>query len=146
MIQPLTTSLAELQKIAFNNRPDYLKALNGMNLSKIRLGVAKNRRLWELNFESGIGESNQDKNFGEASKGLADLGESEWNAGLKLTIPFGDWFRHEPYVGALIDLKNQRISLKEIKQKYRNRYTKPIAQCKNSLSASIDSQTIQSIG
>ena len=115
-VKPLTTSLAELQKIAFNNRPDYLKALNGMNLSKIRLGVAKNRRLWELNFESGIGESNQDKNFGEASKGLADLGESEWNAGLKLTIPFGDWFRHEPYVGALIDLKNQRISLKEVKQ------------------------------
>tara|TARA_B100000686_G_scaffold335520_1_gene404208 strand:+ start:910 stop:2421 length:1512 start_codon:yes stop_codon:yes gene_type:complete len=115
-VSPLNKNYDSLIRVALNNRPDYLQALNNLNVRKIGLGLAKNRRLWELNFEGGIGESRQENSFENAIEGLNDLGKTDWNIGLKLTIPFGDRFRHAPFVNALTTLKNQRIQLKEIKQ------------------------------
>jgi outer membrane protein TolC len=115
-VKPMHPNLEECIQISLNNRPDYLQTLLSLKTSEISLEVAKNSRLWNLDLNAGIGQSGSNPKFGPAEKPLGDIGRSDWNAGLNLTIPFGDVERHKAYVSSEIGLRNQKIALQELKE------------------------------
>ncbi len=115
-VKPVHPSLKDCTKIALKNRPDYLQALISLKIAKINLEVAKNNRLWDLNFDAGVTQSGDHYKLNRAEKRLGDIGRPDWNVGLNLSIPFGDVARHQSYVSSEIGLRNQRIALHELKE------------------------------
>ena len=113
---PLHPNLEECIAIALNNRPDYLQNLMSLRIAEINREVTKNNRLWDLSLNAGASQAGSDPKLGPAEKPLGDIGRSDWNAGLQLTIPFGDVERHSSYVSSEIGLRNQKISLQESKE------------------------------
>jgi len=99
-------TLEQAQKLAFENRPDYLSALLSYENQKIQLAVAWNSTLWDLSLTGGYGE-----NYTRGGDSGGDFSGNNWNAGLKLTIPIGDLTIRQGYIAADIALKKQENTL-----------------------------------
>jgi outer membrane protein TolC len=105
-------------RAAFENRPDYLQALLGLERSRINLVLAENNRLWDLSLNAAYGES--DSRTDQTVDGLDDprLNNegSEWRVGLNLQIPlWGDLTREQAILSAEASLRKTKIGLKELK-------------------------------
>ena len=101
--------------LAFENQPNYLRALLNIKNLEINLVVAQNNRLWDLslqgNYSSTERGSNQDSSSGFKR---TDLDSGQWNVGLSLSIPFyGDLSREQQIIIAKTTLRKAEISLQE---------------------------------
>lgn len=105
-IPPVPYSHEQAKKLAFENRPDYLRSLIGYETAKIQQATARNSALWDLSLTGGYGENyTRDNTQGPvASSGV-------WNAGLKLTIPIGDLSIRQGVIAADIALKKYENDL-----------------------------------
>ena len=104
-------------RTAFENRPDYLQALLGLESSRINLVLAENNRLWDLSFNAAYGES--DSRTDQTIDGLDDprlkSEGNEWRVGLDLQVPlWGDLTRKQAVLSAEASLRKTKIGLKEL--------------------------------
>jgi len=99
-------SLEEARKIAFENRPDYLRSLLSYESAKISLMTAKNSTLWDLSLTGGYSE-NYYRNNGQGS----DSSSGNWQAGLRLNIPIGDLSIRQGYISADINIQKMENDL-----------------------------------
>ena len=104
-LEPAVLDFEQCKALAFNNRPDYLIALLGLETSKINLMLAKNNKLWDLSLFGGYG-------------GIDPQGHgnnvSNWNAGIALTIPFRDLTLEQGYISAKINLDKTELNLAKL--------------------------------
>lgn len=109
-IEPIPFTLEEAQRLALANRPDYLSALLGLELSKLNLMLAKNSTLWDMSLTAGYGQS-------YARDGLPGTTSNAdyWNTGIVLTIPFWDLSIRQGLLNAQISL--EKIEMNLVKQR-----------------------------
>lgn len=100
-IPPVPYNLEQGKKLAFENRPDYLRSLLGYESSKLQLVISKNSTLWDVSLTGGYGENY----IRDGAAGSSDSSTGSWNAGLKLTVPIGDLTTRQGYIAADIALK-----------------------------------------
>lgn len=103
---PAVPDYEQCRTLALNNRPDYLSALLGLEVSKINLMLAKNNKLWDLSISGGYGGSD-----------LPGTGNnsSNWNAGLRLTIPLRDLTLEQGYLNAKINVEKNELGLAKLR-------------------------------
>jgi outer membrane protein len=99
-ISDVPYSFAQASKLAFENRPDYQRALLGYEAAKIQLVTAKNSTLWDLSLTGSYAE-----NYTRNNALGSDSSIGNWTAGLKLTVPIGDLSIQQAYIAADIGLK-----------------------------------------
>jgi outer membrane protein TolC len=110
-VEPIPYDLTQAKKIAFENRPDYLSALLARESAQISLMLAKNNRLWDLSLSAGYGQD-----FTRNGDGVNESRTDSWNAGLKLSIPFGDLTIYQGYLNAKIALDKLDLNLSKLKE------------------------------
>ena len=101
--------------LAFENQPNYLRALLNIKNLEINLVVAQNNRLWDLSMQGNYSSTGRGSNQ-NSSSGFkrTDLDSDQWNVGLSLSIPFyGDLSREQQIVSAKTNLKKAEVSLQE---------------------------------
>ena len=104
-------------QLALKNRRDSQQALLTLEISELNLILAKNNRLWDLSLEGAYGITGADtERYVDAFKKSQSSDRSQWNVGLKLTIPIGDLTRKQRILSAEIALKKEHIRLKELKE------------------------------
>ena len=105
---------ARSQKLALQNRPDYLIALLVTATLKDSFLVAEDDRRWELDFESSATYRGQGKSISDTYDNLDD---DEYHAGLVLKIPLGqtDLDLRRLHERAGIALRRNRLSLAELR-------------------------------
>lgn len=106
-LEPAVLDFEQCKALAFNNRPDYLSALLGLETSKIDLMLAKNNKLWDLSLTGGYGGS-------DLSGSGSDSNTTNWSAGITLTIPFRDLTLEQGYISAKIHLEKTELNLKKL--------------------------------
>lgn len=102
--------------VALDNQPAYLQSLLDLELSEIGVHVAKNNRLWDLDatFSASLA-GNEDGGLGAAFDGLR-RNQVDLQAGLTLTIPFGDRSRRQSVLSARLNRQQQALAIAEIKE------------------------------
>ncbi|MGC2854653.1 TolC family protein [Novispirillum sp. DQ9] len=83
--EPLTVNLEQARTLAFENNPDYLRQLIGLEQSKIDMMLSENARLWDLDLTVGHTESRDGATTLGRYGGQADAAGT--SVGLNLTIP-----------------------------------------------------------
>jgi outer membrane protein TolC len=104
-LEPAVLDYEQCKTLAFNNRPDYLSALLGLETSKIDLMLAKNNKLWDLSVSGGYGGSDMQGSGNNTSN---------WNAGIMLTIPLRDLTLEQGYISAKVNLDKTELSLAKL--------------------------------
>lgn len=105
-LEPAVLDYEQCRMLAFNNRPDYLSALWGLEVSKIDLMLAKNNKLWDLSLSGGYGGSDMQGSGNNTSN---------WNAGIMLTIPLRDLTLEQGYISAKVNLDKTELSLAKLR-------------------------------
>ncbi|MDX2226208.1 MAG: TolC family protein [Verrucomicrobiae bacterium] len=80
----------DLLSQAFQNRPEYLQALEEAQREKIRLHFAENQTWPKLDLKSTIGYSGMADNYGGTLDDAFDSQAPQWSVGLAVTIPLGN--------------------------------------------------------
>ncbi len=114
-IYPAPPTLEEALSIALQNRPDYLSAVRNVETARLNWVVARNNRLWDLSFSTGVGNGATNTTFWSATSSAWSAGKSDWNAGLSLTIPFRDLTIEQNYLQNKIAYDQSRLSLNKTK-------------------------------
>ncbi|HEY3760691.1 MAG TPA: TolC family protein [Verrucomicrobiae bacterium] len=130
---------AETYEEGFTQNPDYLIQQEKMNQERLRLGVAKNQVLPELDAKADYGYNGLGLTPGQSWDQLGSEEYPSWDAGIQLTIPLGG------NIKGRADLKGARLHLQEAYINLKGVET----EMANSLSASIQKarawqQSIQS--
>lgn len=112
-------NLNELLDLAFEHRPDYLSNLLQIENARSRLLVARNNRLWSLDFTSAYSSSGSDEFFGEATEDLTQYREGNVNAGIAVNIPIGDLTLRQGVVNAQVGLEQTRLAHDELTDEIR---------------------------
>ncbi|MBF0458239.1 MAG: TolC family protein [Nitrospirae bacterium] len=101
---------------AFENRTDYLQALESLKISEINLKLAKNSSLpnLSLNFGYGTGSSMDTGGLGRSIIHGAD--ERSWTASLNYTIPIPNTIRNNAYLKSKIALDQANINMDKLKE------------------------------
>ena len=105
VIEPVSLNYEQFKALAFRNRTDYLSSLLSLKTAKISLMLAENNKLWDLSLTTGYGEGH----IKQGEDGTAS-GSKNWNAGLKLTIPFRDLTLQQGYLSAKIGLDKAELN------------------------------------
>ncbi len=111
LIRPLETpaarrpvpGVAEAIEVALQNWPAYSRALLDAEIAGIELEVARNDRLWDLSL---------DTRASRAGSG----GGTDYEAGLRLTVPLWDRSRRLAWMGARADVQTAERDLVELRQ------------------------------
>ncbi|MBM4276674.1 MAG: TolC family protein [Deltaproteobacteria bacterium] len=101
-------------KIALNNRPDYLQVLKEVEVSRLNFVVAKRNRLWDLSLEGGTKRNLSGSSYGSTLESAGRLGKTDWNVGVRLTIPFRDLTIEQAYVSAKVAMEKSDLNLKKL--------------------------------
>ena len=105
-VSPVPYTLEQAKKLAFENRPDYLRSLLDMESAKLNVLTARNSTLWDLSVSGSYAES-YTRNTGTTP----ETGTGNWTGMLKLTIPIGDLSIRQPFIAAEIALKKKENEL-----------------------------------
>jgi outer membrane protein TolC len=114
---PVDLAVKEFQKTALENRPDYIQSLISLDIREMELKVAENRRLWDLSLDGSWGNTGEDVHHRKHALGKSqNTNRGEWEVGMSLTIPIGDYTREQGVVRAETNLKKARLELVEQKE------------------------------
>lgn len=115
-IKQMDLHLQRFQDLAFKKRPDYLNSLLALEKSEFNLVVAKNNKLWDLSLDGQYGiPGTGENNIEEAAKRAFTADRSNWAVGLFMNIPIGDLTREQGVISAKTRLKQQKLSIEELK-------------------------------
>ncbi|HXT13906.1 MAG TPA: TolC family protein [Candidatus Angelobacter sp.] len=102
-----TPSYAESYQRAYDLNPDYLIQLQKVEQEKVRLGVARNQRLPELDFKGAYGYNGLGSTPGDSLNFLESRDFPSWSMGLELHIPLGGGIKERN------DFKAAKLTLQE---------------------------------
>jgi len=105
--------------IAFANRPDFLDAQISDRQTRLALDTARSQGR-RLGVDAVLGASHDDILFYDEDDFFDDDGRTDYRAGLRLNIPFGDVERQQSIQQALLDIRENRISLREVENSIEN--------------------------
>lgn len=107
-VQPVRVSLDQALGVAFDSNPQYLSQLLAVEKAKLNLGVAKNRRLWDVSLVAGT----------EAMRQTPSDVRLQRNSygGVKLSIPLGDLTAEKEEVSASVAERTATVGLDAIRQ------------------------------
>lgn len=115
--EPVRLEYTNCLRLAFDQRPDYLQALLNHRTSEISLMLAENNRLWNLSLNANYTVNGVDRSYLRSASNAADFNNTNWFAGLTLSIPwYGDLSREQGVISAEIALEKSEISLKEFRE------------------------------
>jgi len=122
--RPLDVDREQALAIAFANRPDFLEAQLSSEERRLALDVARSEGR-RIGVDAVLGASYDDTLFtdDEFDRGAF----SDYQAGLRLNIPFGDVGRQQSLQRALLDIRADKISLAEIQNSIENDITNLVA-------------------
>jgi outer membrane protein TolC len=103
----VTPGYAESYQRAFDLNPDYLIQMGKVDQEKLRLGVARNQRLPELNFKGSYGLNGLGATPGDSLDFLQTHNFPSWSMGFELRIPLGGGIKERN------DFKAARLTLQE---------------------------------
>ena len=113
-VEPAKLDRDRSVELALGNRPDYLRALIGVERAETALAVAGNARKWDLDLTASAG-------FGHGGRTLSEAYgrfDEDYRVGLNLSIPVGasvDASRRA-YTRARIALRQTRLRIVELRQ------------------------------
>jgi len=112
--------LEEALGLAFQYRTDYLRALQGLEKTKLTLTQAKRNRLWSLDLVAGTTDSAKGTTFASYDsafrRAFSDGPERDWSAGLALTIPLVYMTADmRSYWGAKNDMEKANMAFEKLK-------------------------------
>jgi len=110
--------------IAFDNRPDFLRARLDDQAIRLGLEIARSEERWGL--DAVIGADYQDNLYSNGDR-FADDQDVDYRAGLRLNIPFGDVGRRQSVDLAKLDIKGGELSLIELRNSIETEITSLIA-------------------
>lgn len=107
-------SFAEAMTMAFQNRPDYLQTLRDKEVARLNFVVADRNLLWDLSLVSGVGANATDVSFRTVNDRISNTGRTDWNVGLRLTIPIRDLSPEQTYISARVYHEKTILNLKKL--------------------------------
>lgn len=105
--------------IAFANRPDFLDAQIADRQTRLALDTARSQGR-RLGIDAVLGASRDDILFSDADDVFDDGGRTDYRAGLRLNIPFGDIGRQQSIQQAILDIRENRLTLREVENSIEN--------------------------
>lgn len=107
-VQPVRVSLDQALGVAFDSNPEYLSQLLAVEKAKLNVGVAKNRRLWDVSLITGTEATRQT---------LSDVKLQRHSyGGVKLSVPLGDLTAEKDEVNATVAERTATVGLEAIRQ------------------------------
>ncbi len=114
---PGTATLAERIETALDHRPDYRRAVLGIDIAETEVLVADNERKWDLDAILSANFTGMDDSLGRAADRLDN---TDYSARLNLSIPIGAGTvdpRRQKQVVAAINLRQARVELADARQR-----------------------------
>jgi len=102
-----TPAYAESYQRAFDLNPDYLIQLKKVDQEKVRMGVARNQRLPELDFKSAYGFNGLGRTPGDSLDFMETRDYPSWSLGFELRIPLGGGIKERN------DFQSAKLTLQE---------------------------------
>ncbi len=115
-------SYFDLSAEAFELNPDYLIQKEKLNQELLRLGVAKNQLLPELDLKAAYGYNGLGNSAGQSWNVAASQDYPSWSVGLQLVLPLaGNIKGHNLYQASQLNLQEATINLKAAQTEIGNR-------------------------
>ncbi|MGB5686541.1 MAG: TolC family protein, partial [Candidatus Electrothrix sp.] len=114
-VEPVELNLATLLQRVFTNRPEYRQALVVLNMAQTDLLLAKNKQLWQMDFET---RYNMTDSSGYTVGTLEEesSGAGDYSLAVKLKIPFGDESTERELLQAKVAYRQAKVALQELKE------------------------------
>lgn len=122
--RPLNVNREQALAIAFANRPDFLEAQLSSEEASLALDVARSEGR-RIGVDAVLGASHDDTLF--ADDDFDRNGFTDYQASLRLNIPFGDVARRQSLQRALLDIRADKINFEEVKNSIENDITNLVA-------------------
>jgi outer membrane protein TolC len=106
---------------AFDSNPDYLIQLQKVDQEKVRLGVARNQRLPELDFKGAYGLNGLGATPGDSLEFLQTHAFPSWSLGFELKVPLGGGVKERNnFRAAMLTLQESIVNLNAIQTQIAN--------------------------
>lgn len=116
-----TPAYAQVYQRAFDLNPDYLIQQRKVDQEQVRLGVARNQRLPELNFKGAYGLNGLGATPGESLDFLQSQNFASWSLGFELRIPLGGGIKERnEFKAAKLTLQEAVANLSSIQTQIAN--------------------------
>lgn len=112
--EPVRMDLDVAQDLAFQNRPDYLSQVIGLEQARINVMLAENAALWDLNLTVGTTINQNGSSASHAARAKADSAGS--SIGLNLTIPLRDRTAQAGTLSAKVSLQQAELTLEQTRE------------------------------
>jgi outer membrane protein TolC len=107
-VQPVDIKLERALAVATESHPDYLAQMITLERSKLSLGVAKNKRLWDVSAVAGTESGTDHPNIPK--------GRRNSYGGLQVVVPLGDMTLEQAEVTASVAMKTAQVKLDDTRQ------------------------------
>jgi outer membrane protein TolC len=116
VVTEVTPDAAKLTSLAIAQQPSYVQQKLQLSLTELGLAVARNNRLWALNFVATYGGSSADYPYQTALDELYGRKNTAATVGLAVSIPvFGNLVPEQGVVNAKIALRKAQLSLDDLR-------------------------------
>ncbi|MGL5083049.1 MAG: TolC family protein [Microcoleaceae cyanobacterium] len=106
-IEPQALDFAEIQQLALENRPDYIKSKLNVERNQLALMIAENNRLWNIDLNAQV-------NHDPVSNIIED--QTEFRAGIEFSKTLGDLNIERDFKRRQVDVLQSENDLQEEKQ------------------------------
>lgn len=114
VVTDVTLDATALRDLALRQRPDFLQARMQVDLGELGLSLARNNRLWPLNFVAGYSGAAEGYPYRSAYDDLRERKRTAWSVGLQLDVPiWGELTREQTVLNADIGLRKLRMGLRD---------------------------------
>jgi outer membrane protein TolC len=104
---------------AMANRPDVEQARLNIQSWETTVRARKNQKRWALDFQGLYGNFGNDVNYSKSVDDLTGGNQTNWSAGLNLSVPISNRSAIANYTRAEVDLEQARTSLQQVEQNVR---------------------------
>lgn len=115
--EPVKFSLLESLATALNNRPEVQRALLAIDDASIRMAVANNLRLPELNLRTQLRVAGQSNNWGDAVGDMTDADFVNAVVGVSFEQPIGNRLAEATYKARQLERMQAVITYKDVAQR-----------------------------
>lgn len=107
----------DAMQAAVANRPDLMQARLNVEAREATLKARQNQRRWGLDLSGGYGNLGFDPNtYNDSIQDLQAQNQTNWNAGLLLSVPIGNRLALANYNHAQADLEQSRFVMQQVEQ------------------------------
>jgi len=118
--QPVQINIGDCLQRAFKNRPDWLIHNLYLDIERMNLLVAQNRKMYTLGSSASIGSDvTSDHGLEKSLRDALMFKELAWNVGLSFTFPFNKQVLENSYQLYKLSFERQQLYLQELKDNIR---------------------------